>query len=159
MKRVITAAALSLGVIASAEAQNESNPGLWEGPYQLVDVSPVHAATLPTGQLILFKPTSLVWDPASRSVITRPVTSTNLYCSGHATMADGRVLAAGGTQKVNGVALVLHGVLPPEHQFRPGAGRLREHDQHRNSRCQHLQSPSHPYFVGNARRQLGSARH
>ncbi len=104
-RKLTATVAFFIAAIAGAEAQDESNPGSWEGPYQFVDVSMVHSALLPTGHLLAFKPLSLVWDPAARTILSRPLENTNLYCSGTATMADGRLLAAGGTFKSGGVEM------------------------------------------------------
>jgi hypothetical protein len=85
------------------------------GFWQIVDLpkgqrlNAIHAAVLPTGKLLLiagsgndreqfkagtFK--TLVFDPTSGATTQVP-TPTDLFCAGHAFLADGKLLVAGGT--------------------------------------------------------------
>ncbi|GAA4862540.1 galactose oxidase-like domain-containing protein [Actinomycetospora straminea] len=88
--------------------------GRWDPVFALPDVA-IHAAVLPTGQVLAWgrrkDPAGsmhqqgcapFLWDPATGATTStseperadgRPV---NLFCSGHAFLADGRLLVAGG---------------------------------------------------------------
>ncbi len=61
----------------------------------------IHAALLHTGKVLTWagggSPTqTFLWDPASDTFTTQQV-NTNLFCSGHAFLADGKLFVAGGT--------------------------------------------------------------
>jgi hypothetical protein len=96
----------------SFEAQVAGTGG-WSAPLRVASW-PIHQIVLPTGKVLWLSPAdeheeggrAYLWDPAtqtSRRVdppavryhdgVTRPA---NLFCSGHAALADGRVLVAGG---------------------------------------------------------------
>lgn len=95
---VLAAAAL---VPAAAYAQDETNPGRWEGPFE-VGANCIHAALLPTGEIIAWSGKEagvsdvVLWNPSTRAVVTRPPLNTDLFCAGMAMLADGRLLAPGG---------------------------------------------------------------
>jgi hypothetical protein len=82
-------------------AQDESNPGRWEGTFE-VGANCIHAALLPTGHVIAFSGKEagvsdvVLWNPSTRSVVTRPPLNTDLFCAGMAMLSDGRLLAPGG---------------------------------------------------------------
>lgn len=78
--------------------------GTWE---RLPDppIFVVHAAVLHTGRVLLwsggaeagYQLISLLWDPANPTDMTQTQTySEDLFCSGHAWLADGRLCVAGG---------------------------------------------------------------
>lgn len=92
-------------------------------PYQIInpnaEILAVHAALLPTGQVLLFggsehnpdqnssgNVTDLdntrLFDPATNSISTLGSPDTDVFCSGHALMSDGRLLIGGGTKKYGG---------------------------------------------------------
>jgi plastocyanin len=79
----------------------------------------VHAAVLNTGRVLLWAGTaevgdpleSRVWNPADGSMTTQHYT-VDLFCSGHAFLADGRLCVAGGAPS---------GILKATHLFDPGA--------------------------------------
>ena len=92
--------------------------GRWESlPDSPVFV--VHAAVLPTGKVLLYSGTAEVGYP-NQSRVFDPATNTftaqsydqDLFCSGHAWMADGRLLVAGGAP---------NGTVNSAHIFDPAA--------------------------------------
>ena len=76
--------------------------GAWTSLPDL-DMFVVHAAVLPTGRVLLWSGTaemgyptvSRVWNPAT-DARTAQTYAADLFCSGHAWLADGRLLVAGG---------------------------------------------------------------
>jgi Domain of unknown function (DUF1929) len=79
--------------------------GSWEVLDQDSEVPAVHAALLPTGEIVYysgnegFPAEARVWDPASGTVYTPPNTpDTDLFCSGLTLAFDGRLLVVGGTE-------------------------------------------------------------
>ena len=88
-------------------------PGLSDPPAQIGEWGAVgdwpeqatHAVVLHTGKVLWWRgnsangtsATSYVWDPATDSLTTQLTPEDNIFCSGHATLADGRVLVLGGT--------------------------------------------------------------
>lgn len=75
--------------------------GAWGPPFQAVkSVTAIHAVLLHTGKVLLLRDSdhACIWDPATGASRRAPApTGTRLFCSGHALLADGRVLVAGGT--------------------------------------------------------------
>ena len=117
------------------EAQTAGTGG-WSAPFGVASW-PIHQIVLPTGKVLWLTPAddheeggrAYLWDPVTRQSrrvdaprvryddgVTRPA---NLFCSGHAALADGRILVAGGNlaypepgggpgQRLQGRALGLH---------------------------------------------------
>ena len=93
--------ATSAGV--SVTVANSSNPtvsGQWS-PLQNWPLVSVHGVLLSTGKVLVYdRPssgaTARVWDPVANTFTSVPNSTTDLFCSGHVTMADGRVLVVGG---------------------------------------------------------------
>lgn len=81
-------------------AGNPASVGSWAHDS---GVFTVHAALLPTGKVLMFSGTaeanlpteSRVWDPVS-DALTSQSFGDDLFCAGHAMLADGRVLVNGG---------------------------------------------------------------
>lgn len=86
---------------AAAWSQDPADPGQWQGPYD-VGINVIHAGLLTTGHVVGWAgkesdtDTAVVWDPGSRSVLSRPAMSADVFCCGMAVMPDGRIMAAGG---------------------------------------------------------------
>ena len=83
----------------SVTADNSGNAtivGNWSAPVTLPTVA-VNLLLLKNNSLLFYQDgaTATVWDYVNNKFTTVP-TSTNLFCSGHAVMADGRVLLVGG---------------------------------------------------------------
>jgi hypothetical protein len=74
--------------------------GQWAGPFAWPLVS-VHSTLLPTGKVLLYDDHTTsagvqIWDPASGTLTSRPYNASNLFCSAHIVLANGKVLVAGG---------------------------------------------------------------
>lgn len=84
-------------------AGDPASVGSWELLSHDSGVFTVHAALLPTGKVPMFSGTaeanlpkeSRVWDPVS-DALTSQTFGDDLFCAGHAMLADGRVLVNGG---------------------------------------------------------------
>jgi hypothetical protein len=79
--------------------------GAW-GPVVPWPVQATHATVLHTGKILFWRegeaglgdPTiTYLWDPATQALQTVNTPSTEMFCSGHASLADGRIIAGGGT--------------------------------------------------------------
>ena len=100
-----------------AQTLNPASGGAWSSLSNLVDV-PVHISILPDGRLLYWgrDKGDDNWDVGGRSntyvvdplyldspgytAIPSPTPPTNLFCSGHSFLPDGRLLAAGGHGKL-----------------------------------------------------------
>lgn len=86
-------------VVVSFEAEiNEAILGSWAAPITLPHV-PIHAALLPSGQVITWGRRSSVpalWNPAAPGVFTSLPRPWDMFCSGHTFLPNGRLLVAGG---------------------------------------------------------------
>ena len=60
----------------------------------------IHMHVLPDGNVLAYPrdggSEAHIWDPATNSLTPAPNTGTNLFCSGHSFLADGRLLVTGG---------------------------------------------------------------
>jgi Domain of unknown function (DUF1929)/Glyoxal oxidase N-terminus len=101
---------------APAAQSNPSVEGAWSPVFTLNSLTSgpivgIHTSLLPNGKVLVFTrqqapdgndnvegfSRTYVWDPASNSVISEPFNSTtNVFCSGHAFIHDGRLLVTGG---------------------------------------------------------------
>ena len=83
----------------------EATTGKWDAPVNWAIV-PLHMSLLPTGKVLAWGKFELdgsmamprLWDPAVGPPTSAPIVhvDTMLFCSGHALMADGRVMVSGG---------------------------------------------------------------
>ena len=79
------------------EAQTPSTVGQWSAVLGL-PTETVHVHLLPTGK-VLFWPYSddaRLLDPATNTITLASLAGYNIFCSGHATLPDGRLLVIGG---------------------------------------------------------------
>jgi hypothetical protein len=97
---------------APAPAPQTTNPGTvgqW-GTQTLLDEVPVHISVLPDGRLLYWgrdkhpvdkwdiagSCKTYTWNPTTNARAMFPNNTTNLFCSGHSFLPDGRLLVAGG---------------------------------------------------------------
>ena len=96
-------AAWAVLALADAAAPPVTDPtivGQWAGPFSWPLVS-VHTILLPTGKVLLYDDHTSdagvqIWDPATGTLTSRPYNPSNLFCSGHTVLANGKVLVTGG---------------------------------------------------------------
>lgn len=74
--------------------------GQWSAPFAWPEVA-VHMMLLDTGKVLTWQQGTGqtftdIWDPASGTFASALDSTTNLFCAGHAPLADGRMLAIGG---------------------------------------------------------------
>jgi len=76
--------------------------GRWEGPFDWPLVA-IHMILLPTGEVLMWDGppedgggSARLWNPATGAFTSVPNDLTDLFCVGHAALADGRVLTLGG---------------------------------------------------------------
>ena len=96
--------ALKTLVLSSATVGSWSSPMPW-GPAGHAFVG-IHTHVLPTGRVLSWEghnanhhdtqADAYVWNPATNSYVHSGNTSSNLFCSGHSFLPDGRLLVAGG---------------------------------------------------------------
>jgi hypothetical protein len=98
---------IEMSVLAPAEG------GEWVVSPQSSEILAIHAALLKTGKIMYFGGSehdkkqhkkkkvdhTRLWDPATGNVETIGSPTHDLFCVGHSFLADGKLLAAGGTQK------------------------------------------------------------
>ena len=97
---------------AVASAGNEAVTGKWTAPFSWPIIG-LHLHLLRNGKVLSFGKFGppYVWDPATKAFTSLPVRS-NIFCSGHAFLSDGRLLVNGGH------ITDLHG-LPDANLFNP----------------------------------------
>ncbi|SEU16484.1 Kelch motif-containing protein [Myxococcus fulvus] len=86
--------------VAQAQSTNPAVVGQWT-PVKRWPYSAVHTHVLPTGKVMFFSEFAdgdnpYLWDPATDALTPLPKAGFNIFCSGHAFMADGRLFIAGG---------------------------------------------------------------
>ncbi len=81
--------------------------GAYSAPFELGFVA-VHMALLNTGRVLMFPawepsgPLASVFNPATGTLTSTPNTTSHIFCAGHSTLADGRLLVVGGWDGPNG---------------------------------------------------------
>jgi hypothetical protein len=116
----------TVGAARAQTALSVADGGKWDGPYATSDV-PVHISLLPNGKLLYWARdknstdgtdikgscSTYLADPLyleTGYTDTLPVNGTNLFCSGHSFLPDGRLLVAGGHTNL---------ITPPDPQATP----------------------------------------
>src|SRR5438034_10811677 len=88
--------------VASASAQDPATVGQFSSvmtwPYQAV-----HANLLPTGKVLWWSSWASgyypqLWNPSTNTNTSAPQSGSNLFCSGHAFLANGQLFIAGGNE-------------------------------------------------------------
>ncbi len=81
---------------------NESTEGSWSAPVTWPFVA-IHTSVLPNGKVLSWgrteehhTPSASIWDPATGTLTSVHNETTNLFCSGHSFLPDGRLLVTGG---------------------------------------------------------------
>ncbi|HEX3187659.1 MAG TPA: galactose oxidase-like domain-containing protein [Pyrinomonadaceae bacterium] len=82
---------------SSVSAQDPSIVGQWSA-VQTLPIVAVHAHLLPTGKVLIYPYTDdpHLWDPATGTITSAALAGYNIFCTGHAFLADGRLFVAGG---------------------------------------------------------------
>jgi hypothetical protein len=78
-----------------------SDVGQWSSVMNWPVVA-VHAALLPTGNVLAWTDFTInggaqIWRPSSNTFVSKSYNAVNLFCAGHSYLADGRLIAVGGT--------------------------------------------------------------
>jgi hypothetical protein len=86
--------------VRSAAAQGPAETGAWSEVMNFPLVA-VNSMLLRTGQVLMwdgyeFGGEARLWNPALGTFTAVPIASTNIFCSGQVTLADGRALVVGG---------------------------------------------------------------
>ena len=94
-----TATSTSITVTVS-NAANPSVTGQWSG-VQTWPIVPVNTILLKTGKVLTYDRvsagiTAQVWDPSTNIFTNVPNNFTDLFCTGHTILSDGRILLVGG---------------------------------------------------------------
>jgi hypothetical protein len=102
-ERLLITGIIGLGWVLSGGAATHGQSSLmgqWTG-VQTWPVEAIHTTLLPTGKVMFWQSWNTstgLWDPATGQFSTpqHPPSNHNIFCSGHAWLADGRLLVAGG---------------------------------------------------------------
>ncbi|PYN28692.1 MAG: hypothetical protein DMD98_21940, partial [Candidatus Rokuibacteriota bacterium] len=91
---------MSAPVSVAVTATTPANVGQWAARVAWPIVA-VHGALLPTGEVLAWDGQqnggdARIWSPTTNTFTAVPNSQTNIFCSGHCALADGRVLVAGG---------------------------------------------------------------
>ena len=83
----------SIAIAAGTAAEK----GQWARPVSMPLVA-IHVSLLPNGKVLIFSRTTepYLWDPDNPGSFTAVPLPTNVFCSGHTLLPDGRVLVVGG---------------------------------------------------------------
>ena len=105
-----TSAPVAVTIVNPTDA---ASIGAWSAPFELGFVA-VNMVLLDTGKVLMYPgwgpggTGAKVFDPASGLMTATPLATSNIFCSGHALLADGRVLVAGGWDGANGIIGLQH---------------------------------------------------
>ena len=99
---VVCVLAIVVCLVAAPAAAQPSTVGRWTTLPALPHF-PINLILLPSGKVMMYPgdegisgDNALLWDPATSSTLAMAHAGYDLFCSGHAHLADGRVLVAGG---------------------------------------------------------------
>jgi N,N-dimethylformamidase beta subunit-like protein/concanavalin A-like lectin/glucanase superfamily protein/galactose oxidase-like protein/Big-like domain-containing protein/Kelch motif protein len=106
-----TAGNLATSAPVTVTVMNPTDPasvGAWSAPFNLGFVA-VNMVLLDTSKVLMYPGWgngglgASVFDPATATMTATPLTTSNIFCSGHATLADGRILVVGGWDDLNAI--------------------------------------------------------
>ena len=94
--------AIVVGLLATPASAQTSTVGQWT-TLPALPFFPINLILLPSGKVMMYPgdegisgDNSLLWDPATASTLPLAHVGYDLFCTGHAHLADGRVLVVGG---------------------------------------------------------------
>jgi hypothetical protein len=97
------------GWLAPALRAQAGTQGQWRTSVNQLQINPIHMALMNNGQVLVVSGSgnvatetnfrSAVWDPASETFQSRPVTAWDMFCNGMVVLHDGRVFINGGNLK------------------------------------------------------------
>ncbi|HEV2085615.1 MAG TPA: galactose oxidase-like domain-containing protein [Gemmatimonadales bacterium] len=95
--RFSSGSAFAISSPIAVTAPTGEDKGQWAPPVPMPLVA-VHVSLLPNGKVLIFSRTTqpYLWDPTNPSSFTPVPVGTNVFCSGHTLMPDGRVIVVGG---------------------------------------------------------------
>jgi hypothetical protein len=96
--------------VTVANTGGPANIGQWSAPISIPVVA-IHQALLPSGQVLMWDAADftsappILFDPITGTYVDRPGVSTDLFCVGHAMLADGRLMTVGGDTRDTGLGV------------------------------------------------------
>lgn len=84
--------------------------GQWSAPFS-IPVIAIHQALLPSGQVLMWDAADftsappILWNPQTDGYANVPATATDLFCVGHAMLANGKLLTVGGDTPTTGLGV------------------------------------------------------
>ena len=104
-----TSVAAAVGVTV-ANTGGPAQIGQWSAPISLPVIA-IHQALLPSGQVLMWDAADftsappILWNPQTGTYANMPATSTDLFCVGHAMLANGKLLTVGGDTRTTGLGV------------------------------------------------------
>jgi hypothetical protein len=99
--------------VTIANPTDAASIGAWSAPFDLGLVA-VNMVLLHTGKVLMYPgwerggTQASVFDPATGSMTLTPISTSNIFCTGHAPLADGRIFVVGGWDGPNGILGLQH---------------------------------------------------
>ncbi len=95
--RFTSGSAFALSSPITVTAPSGGSQGQWSAPVPMPLVG-IHMSLLPNGKVMMFSRTSqpYLWDPSGAGTFTQMPLITNVFCSGHTLLPDGRLFVIGG---------------------------------------------------------------
>lgn len=119
VQRNVSSVTTTTVTFINASPGNPAQTGLWSGSFAWPLV-PIHMNLMYTGRILMWDGQvfggfdAKVYDPVMSSFIDVPVTD-NIFCGGHSTLPDGRILVTGGHAD-NHVGLNVANIFDPHNQ-------------------------------------------
>jgi hypothetical protein len=120
-------ATISAGVTVTVAVGTQADAGQWAGPFTWPLVA-IHASLLTTGNILLWDIETSgqgvqVWNPTTNTFTAVPFNNENLFCSGLASLPNGKILVTGG-HRANFVGLTDATLFDPVTQSWASTGRM-----------------------------------